>query len=128
MYHGSKPEVSSALLNHGANPNGLLYKQTTYLHIALLDGKHDLALSLLENGASVNSANECLDTPFYSACRHLLFHNTTSEMDFINLLLTKYKADPYKVNNLGETPAQLIQEAVNNSGGRLQMPKLPPKN
>jgi hypothetical protein len=128
MYHGSEPEVISALLNHGANPNGLLYNQTTYLHIALLNGNHDLALNLLENGASVNSANGSLDTPFYFACRHLLFKNTTSEMDFINLLLTKYKADPYKVNNKGETPAQLIQEAVNNSGGLQQMPKLPPKN
>jgi ankyrin repeat protein/F-box associated protein len=128
MYHGSEPEVISALLNHGANPNGLLYNQTTYLHIALHDGNYDLALSLLENGASLNVLDEAQHTPFHFACQNLVSNKTTSEMAFINLLLTKYKADPYIADNNGETPAQIIQQAINNSGGRLQMPTLPPKN
>jgi ankyrin repeat protein len=91
------------LLQSGSDPDAGDHKGFTPLHFAAQQGSIEAARALLDAGATVDSINTYGNTPlgvavFYSHGRG----------DLIQLLRSR-GADPWHVNNAGQTPVGLAR-------------------
>ncbi|CAG8150436.1 unnamed protein product [Penicillium salamii] len=82
-----RPEVTAALLQRGADPNCRMNffgrpdaSNTTPLHIAAADGHTEIAVQLLEYGASIDAVANAFSTPLCEAAK-------SGEESMVSLLL-----------------------------------------
>lgn len=62
-------DIAEALLELGANPNGMLEGETSTLHLAIQENDVDFISLLLDHGVDANIKGYHDETPLYDACK-----------------------------------------------------------
>ena len=98
-------DIVQLLLERGADPDLETNYRTTLLHLAADNGNIDVMQLLLDRGAKHNTTTSPYGfTPLHSA----VFNG---HKDIVRLLLNA-GAEPNKVNDRGETPLSIAQDAL----------------
>ena len=98
-------DIVQLLLERGADPDLATNYRTTLLHLAADNGNIDVMQLLLDRGAKHNTTTSPYGfTPLHSA----VFNG---HKDIVRLLLNA-GAEPNKVNDRGETPLSIAQDAL----------------
>lgn len=96
-------DVIRASLVAGADPNFGDKLGFTPLHLAVQEGSLDAARVLVEHGADIDRKNSVGNTSLFVAV-----FNSRGRGDLISLLRER-GADPFSVNNSGQTPIGLAR-------------------
>jgi uncharacterized protein len=95
------------LIDNGVDVNLKDKEGWTPLHFAAQSQNASIVLMLIEAGAEIDACNLYGNTPLFNAV-----FNYTTDGSVIELL-RKHKANPYKLNNYGQTPIGLARLIAN---------------
>lgn len=102
---GQSIKEIECLLRSGADVNGKDEEGNTALDASVWKQKPNIASLLIKNGAEVNAQDSSGCTPLHSVCKK--YDGDAADREMIELFL-QYGADPFKQDEDGTTPIDLI--------------------
>ncbi len=115
--NGEHPEEIQRLLALGADINIQNYKGKTGLHCAAKAGFLNVINLLIENGATVDAADDTGETPLFEAIRSTI-KSGEKQCAALEALLIK-GANPNVKNRKGQTPLQVAKRMRRADAGRI---------
>jgi ankyrin repeat protein len=104
--------ITSWLIEHGANANHQDRNGLSALHAAAIHGHIDIIKILLENGANVNVIDSYGNNPLWTATHYACLNVATKNNYKIIEILLENGSNPYNKNNYGKTPFEISERRI----------------